>query len=278
MIRDLSQALRSILDDPGLTPNYPELAAAQITFDRPTEPFNPTQTTVNLFLYDIRENLEFRNNEPEIRTSEGQATITGPPLRIQCSYLVTAWPVGGTDLALQEHRLLSQVLRVLAGYPTIPGSFLQGSLVGQEPPLRMVALQPDALKNLSEFWSSLGNKLKPSLTVTVTITLPVLVPETAPMVITGQVGMEQLNLSVTHGTLFRISGLVTNGANAPIANAAVTLLELGLSTATDAGGRYTLGRIAGGAYQLSVQSGATTRTVSITIPATAGNNYNVQLV
>ena len=162
-------------------------------------------------------------------------------------------------------------------YPTIPGSFLQGSLVGQEPPLPMIAMQPDAIKNLSEFWSALGSRLRPSLTVTVTIALGVFTLETAPVVITGLVGMEQLNLSATHGDLFRIGGVITNAANAPVANAAVTLVELGLATTTDAGGRYSLGRIAGGAYTLTVRSGATTRTVSITIPATAGNNYNVQL-
>jgi Carboxypeptidase regulatory-like domain len=37
----------------------------------------------------------------------------------------------------------------------------------------MVALHPDALKNLAEFWSSLGSKMKASLTVTATISVPV---------------------------------------------------------------------------------------------------------
>jgi phage antirepressor YoqD-like protein len=59
MIRDLSQTLRAILTQPGLPA---ELAAAQIAFDRPTEQFNPSQTTVDLFLFDVQENKELRSN------------------------------------------------------------------------------------------------------------------------------------------------------------------------------------------------------------------------
>ncbi len=188
MIRDISQTLKKILTQPGLPS---ELAAAQIVFDRPSETFNPQRTTIDLFLYDIRENVELRDNEPIITRSNGQATIRPPPLRVASSYLVTAWPVGGQELPLQEHRLLSQVLQVLSHYPTIPASFLQGSLAGQEPPLPMVAMHPDALKNLSEFWTSLGNRLRPSLTVTVTIGMDVFMREVAPVVITEEIRLGQ---------------------------------------------------------------------------------------
>lgn len=55
MIRELSETMRAILDDPTLATAFPELAAAQILFDRPVEGFNPAQATVDLFLYDVRE-------------------------------------------------------------------------------------------------------------------------------------------------------------------------------------------------------------------------------
>ena len=55
MIHDLSETLRAILTQPGLPP---ELGGAHIVFDRPADTFNPTQTTVDVFLYDLRENLE----------------------------------------------------------------------------------------------------------------------------------------------------------------------------------------------------------------------------
>jgi hypothetical protein len=165
MIRDLSETLRALL--------APALPLADISFERPTDQFQPAQTTVNLFLYDVRENVELRSNEPVVRRLGNQSRTEPPPLRIACSYLVTAWPTGGGDLALEEHGLLSDSLRRLASFPTIPPEFLQGRLVGQQPPLPTMTAQPVGLNNPAEFWTALGNRLRVSLTLTATISLPV---------------------------------------------------------------------------------------------------------
>ena len=63
MLRDLSESLQALLTQPGLPP---ELGSAVVSFDRPSDPFTPAQTTVNLFLFEVRENRELRNNEPVI--------------------------------------------------------------------------------------------------------------------------------------------------------------------------------------------------------------------
>jgi hypothetical protein len=120
MIRDLSLTLQALLDDPALATDFPELFAAQIVFDRPSDGFNPNVPTIDLFLFDVRENLELRSAEPLAVRSNRQFSLTQPPLRVACSYLVTAWAAGGGDLPLQEQRLLSQTLQVLARYPSIP--------------------------------------------------------------------------------------------------------------------------------------------------------------
>jgi len=286
MIRDLSLTIQAILDDPTLATDFPELAAAQIVFDRPSETFNPSQTTIDLFLYDIRENMELRSNEPRFERLNGQTQIHRPPMRVACSYLVTAWPVGGADLALQEHRLLSQVTQVLSRYPKIPASFLKGKLIGQEPPLPMMTAQTDGLKEPAEFWTAIGNKLRPSLTVKATIGMEVFPPETPPpFTVTTAVirlgeraGPDEEVISLpTLLTSFWIGGQVTGAGNAPVADAFVTLVGTGLAARTGADGNYTLGSILAGAYTLRVQSGVTTKDVNITIPAPAGSNYNVQL-
>src|SRR5690242_10336035 len=147
MIRDLSETLQALLSDPSLAAQFPELARALIVFDRPDDTLKPAQTTIDLFLFDVRENLELRNNEPKVERSNGQALNRKAPLRVDCTYLVTAWPVGGTDAALQEQRLLSQVLQVLSTYPRIPGQYLKGKLIGQDPALPMMATHPEELKN-----------------------------------------------------------------------------------------------------------------------------------
>jgi hypothetical protein len=176
MIDDLSKALESLLSE---AMKSQAIDNAQIVFDQPVETFKPAQTTLNVFLYDIRENLELRSSEPRIEPrAAGRVAIHRPPFRIACSYLITAWAVGGTEPPLQEHRLLSQALLVLKRYPTIPAKLLPDSLKGQEPPLPMMVAQADGLKAPHEFWTAIGNKLRPSITATVTIGLEV--PEPKP--------------------------------------------------------------------------------------------------
>ena len=283
MIRDLSTTLQSILSDPSLATPFPELSRAMIAFDRPDDGFKPAQTTVDLFLFDVRENMELRSNEPTIERLNGQAVIHRAPMRVACSYLVTAWPVGGTDLVLQEQRLLAQVLQVLSTYPMIPATYLKGKLAGQEPPLPMMASRPDELKNPAEFWTAIGNKMRASITVSITISMDVFAPVTAPIAKTGMVRVgertapnQQALIPSTKMEFFRIGGKVTAGGNA-VVGAMVAVAGAGLSARTDGDGQYVLGAMAAGAYTLNVQSDATTKSVNITVPAPAGSNYDVQL-
>jgi hypothetical protein len=282
MIRDLSETLQAILTDHSLAAIFPELAKAQVAFDRPDENFKPTQTTINLFLFDVRENMELKSNEPIVERRNGQAVIHQGPMRVACTYLATAWPVDGTDLALQEQRLLAQVLQVLSSYPKIPDPFLKGKLAGQQPPLPMMASYPDEIKNPAEFWAAIGNKLRPSLSVSVTIGMEVFTPASAPITKTGMVRLgvrtspaEERLIPATQQEFYRIGGQVTSAGNG-VSGAMITLVGTGLAARTDASGFYVLGVAQKGPYVLQVQSGATTKQVNVTIPLVTGN-YDVQL-
>lgn len=275
-IDDLSETLKAVLRDPTFAVMFPELAAADIVFDRPTDTFAPTKTTVDLFLYDLRENLDLRSNE-FTATRVGDQTITHTAaLRLACSYLATAWPVGGSDLPLQEQRLLTQVLVVLSHYPMIPASFLQGSLVGQDPPPPMVSLHPDALKNLAEFWSSLGSNLRASLTVTATISVPIF-SDVADFVVTTQ------RTSYTQGTppgtetLIQFGGHVVDlNANA-VSGALVDILDAGLRDTSDGNGQFTFDCVSPGAHTIrALATGFKPQTQPLTVPG-APEGYVIRL-
>lgn len=265
-IDDLSHTLETVLQDPSFATMFPELAAADIIFDRPVDPFTPSKTTVDLFLYDLREDLDLRSNETTT-TRVGQQVITHPAaLRLACSYLVTAWPVGGADLALQEQRLLSEVLVVLSHYPTIPSAFLQGSLIGQDPPLPMVALHPDALKNLAEFWSSLGSRLKASLTVTVTISVPVF-SDITDYQVTTQTVQYAPGSSVPPEALIAVGGQVLGPGSQAVAGALVDILDAGLSQTTDRKGKFAFDKVPAGTHTIrAVATGFKPQTQSLTVP------------
>jgi Pvc16 N-terminal domain len=171
MIDDLDRTVEELLKR--------ELTAAlvdqvAISFAAPDSDFPPASVSlpaVDLFLYDVRENLELRDTQWIVEHSnDGTATRRRAPIRIDCSYLITAWASdSSTSRALDEHHLLSEVMRVLLRHPMLPEVVLQGSLKGQEPPLPSSSLQPGRLQSVSEFWQALGGKPKAALNYTVTI-------------------------------------------------------------------------------------------------------------
>jgi len=177
MIDDLDRTVEELLkrELPSVV-----LDSVAISFSTPDSDFPNTVTfpAVNFFLYDIRENLELRNGDWFVeRESNGVAVRKRAPVRIDCSYLVTAWSSEGSNTRpFDEHRVLSAVIRALLRYPTIPEQLLQNSLRGQEPPLPTATLQPAKLGSLSEFWQALGGKPKAALNYTVTIGIPVDAP------------------------------------------------------------------------------------------------------
>jgi len=276
VIRDLSQSLRNLLEDPALATQFPELESAAVVFDRPTSTFSPTQTSIDLFLYDIRENTELRSNEREVVRNGPLATVRKPPMRIECSYLVTAWPVGGTELPLQEHRLLSQALQVLIRNPTLPAPFLVGQLVGQEPPLPTVVPEVDGLKSAAEFWTSMSNQLRASFTVSVTISVPALPSTTGPIVTTKVGGFAPGTLRIDE-TLRQIGGQVIDGAGNGVEGAIVDVLDAGLRAVTDAEGRYLLSRVPAGNCTLRVVAvGFQVATKGVPVPGSP-HDYEITL-
>jgi hypothetical protein len=171
MIDDLDRTLEALLKRE-LPPAMVEQVA--ISFAAPDDQFPSASVVlpaIDLFLYDLQENRELRTNEWLVeRQSNGTSTKQRAPARIDCSYLVTAWPSDSTPTPAQdEHHLLGEVMRALLRHSTIPADLLQGSLQGQEPALPTATLQPGRLQSVGEFWQALGGKPKAALTYTVTI-------------------------------------------------------------------------------------------------------------
>lgn len=179
MIDDLDRTVEELLRRE-LSPLLVEQVG--ISFAAPDSEFPPSSVTlpaVDLFLYDIRENTELRNAawiverqfEPRDNGEVAQKAVKRrSPVRVDCSYLITAWSSeSSTTRALDEHHLLSEVMKVLLRHPMIPEVLLQGSLKGQEPPLPCATLQPGRLQSVGEFWQALGGKPKAALNYTVTI-------------------------------------------------------------------------------------------------------------
>ena len=197
MLHDLDITLMLLLTE-SLPPDL--AASIDIRFDAPDDTFSPdTNRTLDLFLYDVRENRELRSNEPIVdRQNNGGIRQTRPPVWMDCSYFITAWSNVKPDtvpnkqiVVREEHELLSEVMKVLLRYPILPTAILQGKLQDQDPP-RTSMLQPSMLQSIAEFWQALGGKPRAALNYMVTIAVEVDDPRAAaPIVADRQVRLRQ---------------------------------------------------------------------------------------
>ena len=192
MLDDLDKTLEEFLKR-----DLPSGLIEQITisFAMPDDQFPPTSVTlpaIDLFLYDVRENRELRSNEWLVeRHANGTATKQQGPVRVDCSYLITAWPSQSSpNPAQDEHRLLGEVMMVLLRYERMPAQVLQGALAVQEPPLPVMTLQQGRLQSLGEFWQALGGKPKAALHYTVTIAVDPFATTDMPLVVEKIIGIQ----------------------------------------------------------------------------------------
>jgi hypothetical protein len=119
-----------------------------------------------LFLYDVRENHELRNSQRTVTRTGDDASVRRPPVKLDISYLITAWTAEVAD----EHWLLGRLLLTLFRYPFLPEDVLKGTMRDQ-PPLQAWVAQPERTPNSWDFWSSLDGRLKAGISYMVTVAI-----------------------------------------------------------------------------------------------------------
>jgi hypothetical protein len=167
MIHEVDDAIRAYLRAEALPGTD-----VDIVFDAPNTDWASRRTgpTINIYLYDIRENLARRTvGERRIYNDDGFVRErTKPPRFFKLSYLVTAW----TQRPEDEHRLLSIVLSCLVQDDVLPAAYLPERLASlKEDLLISIALPPPDDRSVSDVWTALGGELKPSLDFMVTVPL-----------------------------------------------------------------------------------------------------------
>jgi hypothetical protein len=276
MFQDLDEALRRLLDD-AAAPDV--VRDADVEFSPPDRTYAPSRPTLNLFLYDVKENRELRDPAPiETRMGDVVRRIR-PPLRVDCTYLVTAWTgadVGRDARVVEEHRVLGWTLAWLSRFPAIPSTYLAGDLATQPiaPPLWVG--QMDTGREAGEFWSALGTEPRPSFAVVATIAMDVLAPDDAPMVGTLIARYFPAGSPGSADEWVIIGGAVRDSSGNPVPGAWVRLEPTGATTVTDNAGRFVFQNVRRGfGYRLRAAAvGLAEIQGNVDVPAPSGN-YNL---
>lgn len=246
---DIHAALRALLWEEGLI----NPAEVDVAFDAPTRQSvdRLTRPTINLFLHDIRENAERRDNGYHVARKDGRSERRRAPRRIDLRYLVSAIATDVDD----EHRLLWRALYALMKYPSLPDRVLPESLRGLDPPLVGQAAQGG--EGRQELWSALGVEPRAAFAYTLTAPLDLDLVVTAPLVLTQTIRVQRLangqvvpEIAAEGGT--RIGGVVRDGAGQPIVAATVNLEGHADGGVTDVEGRFALARVPEGVIRVRV--------------------------
>jgi hypothetical protein len=287
MIADLDETIRQLLIAEIPIKN----GEVEISFDQPKREWSTRMKppTINLFLYDLRENNALRQHQWERLPGNGResdllAHLKRSPLRVDCYYMLTAWATDPED----EHRLLTRCLLALFRFPVIPAERLVGSLQNQPYDLQSRLASHDKLTNPAEVWSALDNELRLSVSYQVTLALDPWTEVSGPAVRTltlrpGQAAslprVQSLASPDSQAELNFIGGIVRDrsGDGAPRPSVEVAIKGTGLFALTDEQGRFTLGGLPPGDYTLVAwDPHGKTREKAIIVPARDGD-YDLEV-
>jgi len=226
-----------------------------VVFDAPAREWAVALSgpTGNLFLYDLRDAGELREAEWREHRENGSARMTRPPLRLQCSYAITAWARAIED----EHRLLSQVLAVLFAHERLPVDCLAGDLgepAAQPYPLttRIGAPREDGK---ADFWNAIGGSYKASIDYVVTLSCDAGVTvQRGPEVLrrelaTRRLGAERNILEQTQ----RVDGVLVGADGEAIADAWLLLPDIGKFADSAGDGRFSFIGVSDGSHRCRVR-------------------------
>ncbi|MDQ3780362.1 MAG: Pvc16 family protein [Chloroflexota bacterium] len=278
MFQDLDLTLHDLLKDATVPP---PLAGVDVSFKRPDKVVSFDDPTINLFLFNVRENRVLRDPVPILAFVGGQFVRRRPPLRVDCDYLVTTWSKKTLDAAVEEeHLLLAQAFHKLSRYQVVPSAALKGTLAGQPFPVQLWVAQEEDGKSLAEFWSSLGTSPRASFHLMATIAMDLAVDEVeGPPVTTREIVLDDDLDETTPGeSIFAIGGVVRDaGTTLPVAEATVTV-DGGRWATTDAEGTFRLAGLAAGSHTLTaVAAGFATVNQVIIVPAPVIDAYDIDL-
>lgn len=178
MIADVDEVLRKLL----IREIEIKGNEVDIQFDQPKREWSArlSKPTINLFLFDVRENLRLRGSEQyfTVNRSDGTSEVRRNPVRMDLRYLMTAWVKEAED----EHLLLSTALVGLLRNPFLPVDLFTERLRPQPHPcpVEVASFPPEAgpVDKFTEIWGVLDNEMRPGIIVTVTVSVDPYKPTT----------------------------------------------------------------------------------------------------
>lgn len=273
MIDELDEVIRKLLIRELPITN----GEVDIAFDQPSREWSAriSKPTLNVFLYDVRENQKLRQTQPmweNEKNLDGTITQRRKPVRVDLHYMITAWAMEAED----EHRLISRTLMCLFRLANLPEDLLTENLKIQNRPIPIMAAQYNELQNPTEFWNVLDNEMRPAISMLITIAIDPYTPLTVPLVREREVRVGQSHRPASFqltgadaaDVFWSIGGRICSIDPLDVEKLKVVLLETGSHIQVNPDGQFTIGRLRAGSYTLEVTvDGKAPQKFSVQVPS-----------
>jgi hypothetical protein len=265
MIEALDEALRQLLIRDLPIKN----GEVDIQFHQPNRQWSAklTRPTLNLFLYDLRENARLRQPSPLWNRQGGDSKSVvqqRQAVRMDVHYIITAWANEPED----EHRLLSRTLMALFRNPNLPEDLLPEVLQAQPAPIQLQAAQSDELRDTSFFWSALDNEVRPAIVCTLTFALNPYQPFTTPLVRERVLVFRNVSTGAEEGpghVLWTVHGRLQSAAD--VGGTQMKVLERNLDVTIRPDGSFTIANLPEGEYTVEIVNDGDTRRHTLIVPS-----------
>ena len=301
MLDPVNEIIRDLIQS-----RVPALAGpTQVGFEPPDDTWKSAaygagEDRLNIYLYEIREDLKYRSNERTVSFKNGWLNESKSTGRIDCHYLITAWsPMAfsppGAEPTRDEHRILYSVLGALMrNRPLVPAAVYAPNIVipsGRKltvdvPPelrdasLPLEAALADQIRDLGDFWGTMKLPWRPTIGLTVTIPmLPGPDDVSLPPVTTLSAESLQQQAPLSSEQWFSIGGRVLQGAGdtpaigawVQIRGTSADVVQVSRRVLSRADGGFIFERLRAGSYHLrTVAAGLGDIGRDIDVPSPSG--------
>jgi hypothetical protein len=235
-----------------------------------------TTMRLNIYLYEIRENRDWRRAPLDpIPQPDRTVVMSRPPVYLDCHYLLSAWSPAENTTQLapveDEHAVLSAALRVLYNNPIVRPSTLGvagGGPVFQQAEIGLTVAPPEGPRVVNDFWSTMKLPWRPAVQLIATAPLDLAfdTPPAPPMITFVQ--RYTLVGTATLEEWLQLGGWVLKQSDgSALPNATVVHVATGRSVPTDVQGRWTMGGLHRGVHAFRASApGLTADTHNINAP------------